>query len=90
MSTCPASRLATVADDIWERIAGRALVFFLQVVREKGGSCTIELSHPFLFSTEFVQEAVHISDNCVLPPWRLGELLESTEMRCQLPVASHP
>ena len=66
MSICSASRLATVADDIWERIAGSALVFFPQIMREKGESCIIELSHPFLFSTEFTQEAVHIGDNRVL------------------------
>jgi len=54
---CSASRLAT-----GERIAGSALVFFLQIVREKG-ELRIELSHPFLSSAEFKQEAVHIGDN---------------------------
>ena len=42
--------------DIWEQIAGIALVFFLQVVREKDELRVIELSHAFLFSTEFTEE----------------------------------
>jgi|SRR5258706_15892525 len=78
------SGLGMVVADILGANCGQALVFFLQVVLEEG-ELRIELSRP-LPSRLSLRKRLSTSVTTMFLALRLGEPLESTEMRNASPV----